>query len=346
MGFCQWNIYKSFIHFYGFFICEYIVFSLKLIFRKQPIILTLDFNKNDLSSESLKLLCEFTSEYECPSYRSVYVIYSYMSFITLLFKEKKLKNNKITKIILRIIFIIISLAINASLILLLQSSICSIIIGTAIGFIIYFFMFNLLKIDYDRSEQMLAFLNTNIFIYIFINIIFFCVIFLLNIFVEPKDEEIENFNNLCGNTYYNYKKLNSETFFKSLFFYCNLIMIISIKLQRKLIFKQDGYFVSRNFYVNEIIEQNNLLSRITNEETYKFNKIVFIKYMCKVFICLGIALVVYLMFVIIKYYRGEYYTILSIIAYFLPINLLVIFLFLFSKILFIHLDLEIYNDYE
>jgi len=68
--------------------------------------------------------------------------------------------------------------------------------------------------------------------------------------------------------------------------------------------------------------------------------------MCKVFICLGIALVIYLMFVIIKYYRGEYYELLSIIAYFLPINLLVIFLFLFSKILFIHLDLEIYNDYE
>jgi hypothetical protein len=267
-----------------------------------------------------------------------------MSFISLLFKEKNLKKNKKTKIIVTIIFVIISLALNTSLILLLQSTISSIIIGTSIGFIIYFFTFSLLKIDYDRNEQLLAFLDVNIFYYVIINVVLFTVMLVLDLFIDPKEEEINKYNHLCGNTSYNYKKLDSETFFKSLFFYCNLIMIISIKLQRKLIFKKDGYFISRNFNVNEIIDQNTLLSKIKNEETYKFDKVDFIKYICKVLIILGISLIVYLIFVVIKYFREKNYILLSIIAYVLPINLLVVFLFLFSKRLFIYLDLEFYND--
>ena len=344
LGFCQWNLYKSYLHILGFFICIYVVFSLKLIFRKLPIVLNLSFNKKIISAESLNSLCEFTSEFECPSYRAAYVIYSNLSFINLLFKEKKLKNHKTTKIILRIVFTLISLSLNAFLILLLQSTITGILIGTLIGFIIYFFMFSLLKIDYDRSEQMLSILKFKTIYYIFINIFLFAVMFLLDFFIDLDDEEQRRYNDLCGNTNYKYKQLDSETFFKSLFFYCNLVMIISIKLQRKYIFKQDGYFVSRNFYVSEIIETNNLLSKITNEETYKFNKVFFIKYLCKVFIILGISLIAYLIFAVIEYFRSESYILLSVILYVLPINALVIFIFFFSKSLFIHLDLEIYND--
>ena len=343
-GFCQWNIYKSYIHFFGFFIVEYIVFILKLIFRKRPLILDLDFDKKELSNDSLNTLCEYTSEYECPSYRAAYVIYTYMSFVTLLFKEKKLKNNRCAKLTLRIIFIILSLAVNSSLILLLNAPIGSIIIGSAIGFIIYFFMFSLLKIDYDRSEQMISILNFNIFFYILINVILFFGIFFLKMFLNSNDDEDnEKFQNLCGNTTYNYKKMSSETFFKNLFFYCNLTMIICIKLQRKLIFKTDGYFISRNFNFEEIIEPNNLLAQITNEETNKFNKYFFFKYLSKLLICVIVSLFVYLIFTIIKYYRDKSYVLLSILAYSVPINILIIFLFLFAKILFINLDLEIYN---
>ena len=343
-GFCQWNIYKSYIHFFGFFIVEYIVFLLKLIFRKRPLILDLDFDKKDLSNDSLNTLCEFTSEYECPSYRAAYLIYTFMSFVTLLFKEKKLKNNRCAKLILRIIFIILSIAINTSLILLLNDTIGSMIIGSAIGFIIYFFMFSFLKIDYDRSEQMISILNFNIFFYILINVILFFGIFVLNIFLNiNKDKDNEKFQNLCGNTHYNFKNMGSETFYKNLFFFCNLTMIICIKLQRKIIFKTDGYFISRNFNFEEIIEPNNLLAQITNEETNKFNKYLFFKYFCKLLICILVSLFIYLIFTIIKYYRDKSYAILSILAYSLPINILIIFLFLFSKILFINLDLEIYN---
>ena len=345
LGFCQWNIYKSYIHFFGFFILEYTVFLLKFILRKKPLVLDLDINRNSLSDNSLNTLCEFTSEYDCPSYRAAYTIYSYMSFITLLFKEKNLKNKKCIKILLRIFFIIISLVVNASLIILLQNTLSSIIIGSLIGFIIYFFMFSLLKIDYDRSEQMLSFLNFNIIFYIVVNMLLFLILIFLDIFIEDSNI-VENFTKLCGESNYNYKKMNSETFYKSLFFFCNLTMIICIKLQRKIIFKTDGYFVSSNFNVSEIIEQNHLMARISNNETYKFNKYSFIKYICKFLICLGISLFVFLMSIIIKYYRYKYYAALSILAYILPINLLVIFLFFFSKTLFIYLDLDIYNENE
>ena len=119
------------------------------------------------------------------------------------------------------------------------------------------------------------------------------------------------------------------------------------KIQRKLIFGNDGNFVSRNFNMEEIIDQNNLLAKIRNDETYKFNKSLFIKYIYKVLICLAITIIAYLLFAVIKYYRNKhYYIALSILAYTLPINLLVIFLFLFAKILFIKLGLEIYNDSE
>ena len=80
-GFCLWNIYKSFIHILGFFVIEFILFSLKLLFRKKPKILSINFEKIEISSKSLNEICEYTSEYECPSYRAAYVIYSYMSFI-------------------------------------------------------------------------------------------------------------------------------------------------------------------------------------------------------------------------------------------------------------------------
>ena len=172
---------------------------------------------------------------------------------------------------------------------------------------------------------------------------------LLNIFLyvnKEEDENLEKFKNLCGDTEHNYKNLSSETFFKSLIFYCNLTMIICIKLQRKLIFKTDGYFISRNFNKEEIIEPNNLLAQITNEETNKFNRDLFLRYLCKILICFGISLFVYLIFDIIKYYRDKYYIFLSVLAYTLPINIMIIFLFLFAKILFISVNLEIYNDYE
>ena len=236
---------------------------------------------------------------------------------------------------------------NGSLILLLQNTISSIIIGTVIGFITYFFIFSLLKIDYDRSEQMLSILNINVFYYILINVILFSIIFILYIFLykEEKEEEEKDYQKICNN--YSLKKMNSETFFQSLSFFCNLTMIICIKIQRKLIFGNDGNFVSRNFNMEEIIDQNNLLAKIRNDETYKFNKSLLIKYIYKVLICLVIAIIAYLLFDVIKYYRNKhYYIALSILAYTLPINLLVIFLFLFAKYLFIKLGLEIYNDSE
>ena len=314
-GFCKWNIYKSCIHFFGFFICEYIIFLIKIIFKKEPVLLTIYNEDAHLSEEDLDTLCEFTGEYECPSYRAGFVIYSYMS------------------IVLFIILAIFALVMNGGLILLLQNTISSIIIGTVIGFITYFFIFSLLKIDYDRSEQMLSILNINVFFYILINAILFSIIFILD------------YQKICNN--YSFKKMNSETFFQSLSFFCNLTMIICIKIQRKLIFGNDGNFVSRNFNMEEIIDQNNLLAKIRNDETYKFNKSLLIKYIYKVLICLAIAIIAYLLFAVIKYYRNKhYYIALSILAYTLPINLLVIFLFLFAKILFIKLGLEIYNDSE
>ena len=346
-GFCKWNIYKSCIHFFGFFICEYIIFLIKIIFKKEPLLLTIYNEDAHLSEEDLDTLCEFTGEYECPSYRAGFVIYSYMSFISLLFKEKKIRNHQKTKIVLFIILAIFALVMNGGLILLLQNTISSIIIGTAIGFIIYFFMFSLLKIDYDRSEQMLSILNINVFFYILINVILFSIIFILYIFLykEEKEEEEKDYQKICNN--YSLKKMNSETFFQSLSFFCNLTMIICIKIQRKLIFGNDGNFVSRNFNMEEIIDQNNLLAKIRNDETYKFNKSLLIKYIYKVLICLAITIIAYLLFAVIKYYRNKhYYIALSILAYTLPINLLVIFLFLFAKILFIKLGLEIYNDSE
>ena len=346
-GFCKWNLYKSFIHFFGFFICEYIIFILKFILRREPLLLHLNFDKRDLSDKSLNILCEYTSEYGTPSYRAAYVMYSYMSFITLLFKENNLKNNKKTKIFLIIIFLIFSLVLNASLIILLQSSFSSILIGGTIGFIIYFFMFNLLKIDYDRNEQILSFLNFNTFYYILINIFLFLILIIFKKLSNvDEDEEFEKFNNICGISNYYFKKMNLETFFKSFSFFCNLTMIICIKIQRKIIFKNDGNFISRNFKFNEIIEQSHLMAHITNEESYKFDKTLFIKYLCKVLLSLAIAMVSYLLFIIFKYFRDENYILFSMFAYILPINFLVIFLFLFSKYIFILLELEINNDFE
>lgn len=345
-GFCKWNIYKSCIHFLGFFICEYIIFSIKIILKKKPILLTIYSEDITLSKKYLDTLCEFTGEYECPSYRAAFVVYSYMSFISLLFKEKRLRNHKKTKVILTIFLAIFALVMNGSLILLLQNTISSIIIGTAIGFIIYFFMFSLLKINYDRSEQMLSILNINVFFYILVNVILFSILFILYIFLNKEEKEAEEeYQKICNN--YSFKKMSSETFFIGLSFFCNLTMIICIKMQRKLIFGNDGNFVSRNFNMEEIIDQNSLLATIRNDETYKFNKSLFIKYIYKVLICLAIAIITYLLFIIIKYYRNkQYYILLSILAYTLPINLLVIFLFLFGKYLFIKLGFEINNDSE
>ena len=50
-GFCLWNIYKSFIHIFGFFVCEFILFILKLIFRKIPKVLTLNIDNIHLSNK-------------------------------------------------------------------------------------------------------------------------------------------------------------------------------------------------------------------------------------------------------------------------------------------------------
>ena len=120
-------------------------------------------------------------------------------------------------------------------------------------------------------------------------------------------------------------------------------MIICIKLQRRFLFQSDGLFVSRNFNVEEIVESNNLMAQIKGEETLKFNTKHILKYLCKVLICLGIALLMYLIFQIIKYYKSENYVALSVMAYMIPTNLLIIFLFFFSKWLFIYLDLEVYT---
>ena len=85
------------------------------------------------------------------------------------------------------------------------------------------------------------------------------------------------------------------------------------------------------------------MAQIKGEETLKFNTKHILKYLCKVLICLGIALLMYLIFQIIKYYKSENYVALSVMAYMIPTNLLIIFLFFFSKWLFIYLDLEVYT---
>ena len=343
-GFCLWNIYKSFIHILGFFITELIIFILKLIFRKKPKILGIDLKDIQLSPEAINSLCEFTSEYECPSYRAAYVVYSYMSFICLLFKEKKLRHRKMLKIGFKIFFSLICIFLNVSLIFLLQSTIGSILIGSGIGFIIYFFMFSLLKIDYDRSEQMKSILNFNIIFYFLINIGIIVIILFLYFFLDIDDGEKQEFMELCGTTFYKFKEMNLETIFKSLFFFCNLTMIICIKLQKKFILHSDGIFMSRNFNVEEITDENNLITQIKNEETLKFNTKHFVKYLCKVLICFGIALVAYLIYQIIKNFRDENYVIMSFLMYLIPTNFFIIFLFFFSKWIFISLDLEI-NSY-
>ena len=342
-GFCLWNIYKSFIHILGFFITELIVFILKLIFRKKAKILSMNLKDITLSPESINSLCEFTSEYECPSYRAAYVVYSYMSFICLVFKEKKLRQRKMVKIGFKIFFALICIFLNVSLIFLLQNTIGSILIGAGIGFIIYFFMFSLLKIDYDRSEQMISILNFHIIFYLLINIGIIAIILFLHFFLDIDEGEKQEFMDLCQATFYKFKEMNLETIFKSLFFFCNLTMIICIKLQKKFIFHSDGIFKSRNFNVEEITDENNLISQIKNEETLKFNTKHIVKYLCKVLICFGIALVAYLLYQIIKNFRDENYVIMSFLMYLIPTNLLIIFLFFFSKWIFISLDLEIYS---
>lgn len=342
IGFCLWNIYKSFTHILGFFLIELIIFILKLIFRKRAKIFYLP-DKNILSPHSINVLCELISEYECPCYRAAFLVYTYMSFITLLFKEKKLRKRKIAKICSRIIFIIICVFLNIGQIFLLQSTIGSIFIGAGIGFIVYFFMFSVLKIDYDRSEQMMSILNLNIIFYILINIVVVGIILCLHFFLHIDETEKEQFQKFCGKTSYNYKEMNLETIFKSLFFFSNLTMILCIKLQRKYIFQSDGDFIGKHFNFEEITESDNLMAHIKNEETLKINTNHILKYLCKVFICLGIALVSYLIYQIIKYNRSESYVFLSILLYLIPSNMLIVFLFFFSKWLFDFLDLEIKN---
>jgi len=305
-----------------------------------------DFNLNNygLSVESINDICELTSEYECPSYRAAYVIYSYMSFICLLFKEKKLRNRKLTRLFCKLLFIIICIILNISLIFLLQSTIGSILIGSGIGFIIYFFMFSFLKIDYDRNEQMLKILNFNIIFYLLINLAALTIILFLYFFLDINDkEEKENFLKLCKDSTEYYKEMSKETLFKCIIFFSNLTMIICIKLQRKFIFQSDGDFLSRNFNIEEIVEQNNLISQIKGEESLKFNTKHTFKYLCKILICLGIALFLYLICQLFKYFREDNYNLFSIMSYMIPLNVMIIFLFLFSKRLFIYLDLEIYS---
>ena len=344
LGFCLWNIYKSFIHVLGFFLIEFITFILKLIFMKKAKIFDFTLDNHGLSLESINDICELTSEYECPSYRAAYVVYSYMSFICLLFKEKKLKNRKLAKIFCEVIFVIICIILNISLIFLLQSTIGSIFIGSGIGFIFYFFMFNFLKIDYDRNEQMLLILNFNIIFYILINLAALAIILFLYFFLDIKDdEEKKNFLKLCMNSTEYFKEMSKETIFKCIIFFCNLTMIICIKLQRRFVFQSDGGFLSRNFNIEEIVDPNNLISQIKGEESLKFNAKHIFKYLCKIFICLGIAIFLYLICQLIKYFREDNYIILSILSYMIPINVMIVFLFLFSKRLFIFLDLEIYS---
>ena len=111
-------------------------------------------------------------------------------------------------------FVIICIISNISLIFLIQSTIGSIFIGGAIGFIIYFIMFSLLKIDYDRSEQMIYFLDINIFFYILINAIILGIVLCLYFLLPIDPDEKNEFNYLCGNTNYKYKEMNLETIFK------------------------------------------------------------------------------------------------------------------------------------
>lgn len=339
-GFCLWNIYKSFMHFLGYFSCYYILFFLQLLIKREPLLLTLSFDKDRLSTEELDTLCEYTTEYGKPSYRAAFIIYSYLSFIALLFKEKKLRDNIKCKAILYFIFSIICILLNISLIFLLQDTVQSILIGMLIGFIIYFFMFSTLRINYGHTEQMLFILNLNIIYYILINLILFFILFSLYKF-KPSNPEIDNkFKNLCGNTEHYFKNMNLETFVKSLIFYCNIIMIISIKIQRKCMFKTDNLFISRNFLLHEIMERELLMSRISDKETNKINLSQFFYYICKVLICVLFGLINYLILMIIDYYQKKTYEIASILSSVVPINLMVICIFIFAKPIFIKLRLE------
>ena len=93
----------------------------------------------------------------------------------------------------------------------MQNTLAGIFIGAGIGLIAYIFMFSILKIDYDRNEQMLSIINFNIFYDLLINIAIVAVILCLYFFIDIDDNEKENFKALCGETGFYFKEMNLET---------------------------------------------------------------------------------------------------------------------------------------
>ena len=342
-GFCQWNIYKNTIMVLGNLLCYYIIFLLKLILKTDPFInyiknLKTNSNNNiNINEDYYKTIKKFASEYGCPSFRSTLTIFAYLSFVELLFKEKNYKRNKICKYIFYIIFTIIIIIIIFFLIIFLTNSATNILVGALIGFMIYFIMFHLLRIDYDRSDQMIALLKIKTLYYIIINIIMVFILYIIYI--------IDDSNN----------STHLKTFLKSLCFTYNITMIISLKLLKNCYYKSDSIFVSRNFLVDEILDEDNLFNRISKEEVRKWDKTKILNYVYRCLICLiatvGCILIRYLLFLIWKNLDNDEnkksvnYLIFGLIYYLLPFHLLMFSLFFVSKVLF-HKFKLIDNEYD
>ena len=343
-GFCQWNIYKSVVMALGNLLCYYIIFVLKLILKTNSFTKHIDYIRNNsteiiISDEYYHIVNKLASGYSCPSLRSTLIIFAYLSFVELLFKEKNFKRNRICKYIFYIIFIIIIIIINWCMILFLLNSASNVLVGTLIGFIIYFIMFQLLRIDYDRSDQMIQLLKIKIIYYLLINIIMVFIVYIIYLFDSNPNDDI----------------IPIKTFLKSLCFTYDITMIISLKLLKDCYYKSDSIFISRNFLVDEILDEDNLFNRISNEEIRKWDKRKILNYLYRCLICLvmtgGCALLMYLISLIFesieneKGKKGASYFICGLIYYLLPFHLLMYLLFFISKVLF-HKFKLIDNEYE
>ena len=237
------NVYKVLVLTNTIFLANFISSTLCFIFHSP---------RPYMAYFSIKPVIMF-NEWGSPNTQIIVLISFYLSFYEIIIRNKKMDNKIFGKII---IFAVIVLIILADIFVLFASGNIAynqIIFSICIGIVTYQIIFFLLKVEVNKSKQLLNFIKFKTKYYIFINLILIAFQFILNIFVIDKydedyytkninEQQLRLFYSQFLNEHFNYRTifyLNKGNFCNVICFSMNIVSFLSVKLEFFWTYKGD-----------------------------------------------------------------------------------------------------------
>lgn len=337
------NISKSFALIMVCFICNYVSAILKILYHS-PFLYYEDDNGSIIPSR-----CQ--GGWGNPSENSLTSTCVFLTLWKIVFDCGRLRFKKNAKIISLICLILLIIIVNLCKLFAGLSSLDQIIFGMTVGFMIFFFIFYVIRIDLNNGRGLTKIVNFHLFYYLLINLVLAGGIVLVHFFLSGNNELIEKYNTnitktICYDKINNISKIHdnlkydNEAFIICATFFGNIGILIGLKFEYKYMFNSNELNWRQYNFDKEEGDEESLLSKLSISKETQWNHTTFFFSFLRIIFVALISIIFLLPTLFIPFNWNL--AIILIFKIILPYNLVVFNLFYLNKIILQKLSLT--ND--